>query len=236
MKTRRFTFLSQPCVPRRIFITAKNFHIAEWRSNRQLRGPHKPEVAGSSPASATISEKGPYDEQNKTLQVGDRRAGRHIVGVEQCSTAPPRLPQVLSEPGALRSGPVHLLHGELDTRRPYRGGCHLRLPCTLSRVVPRSQDSIEPDNPGTEDFVVCVQGGKHRGCKTSSRHRRPDSYKKAPVRSSILRLSVWMAGVRMFWRMDGGPSSEHGASVRKVCRARTSGQVQARLRMVHRRA
>lgn len=164
--------------------------------------------------------------------MSDRRPGCRTVGVGK---PPYRLPTVLRSSRSTGHRSVRILPGELATRGQ----------CSDERALPRvhnlsgdrllgSQPDAEPDNPGTEDFVVCVQGGKHRGCNTSSRHRRPDACKGA--RTEFDSPSS---------RLDGGRTDVLAYGRRPVQRARrirvkgmyfrTSGQVQACLRLTCRR-
>ena len=162
--------------------------------------------------------------------MGDRRPGRHTTEVGETLY---RLSTVLQSSRNTGHRSMRILPGELAARGQYGDGRALPRVHNLSGGLFGSQPDTEPDNPGTEDFVACVQGGKHRWCNTSSRHRRPDACKGA--RTEFDSPS----------RLDGGRTDVLAYGRRPVQRARrirvkdtysrTSGQAQACLRLMCRR-
>lgn len=120
-----------------------------------------------------------------------------------------RLPTVLRSSRSTGHRSVRILPGELAACGQYGDGRSLPRVHNLSGSLFGSQPDAEPDSPGTEDFVVCVQGGKHRGCNTSSRHRRPDACKGA--RTEFDSPSS---------RLDGGRTDVLACGRRPVQRAR----------------
>ena len=168
------------------------------------------------------------------MQMGDRRPGRHTTGVGETLYRLPTVLRMQSSRSTTGHRSVRILPGELAARGQHGEG--RALPCVhnLSGGLFGGQPDVEPDNPGTEDFVACALGGKHRGCNTSSRHRRPDACKGA--RTEFDSPSS---------RLDGGRTDVLAYGRRPVQRARrirvkgmysrTSGQAQACLRRTCRR-